>query len=137
MNPHARYEWWADMVGRIGLALAFLYPPYAALMDPVSWLSYFPQFVRGIATAAHVPDLVLLHGFGVVEVVIALWILFGRRLFYPSLAATVLLVVIVVLNLADFEVLFRDLSIAALSLAFTIRHAPGRGSALAPGAAQV
>ena len=71
---------------RIGVAFAFLYPPYSALMDPASWLGYFPHFMRGI-----VPDALLLHGFGVLGVVLALWILSGKKIFWPSAAATAMM----------------------------------------------
>jgi uncharacterized membrane protein YphA (DoxX/SURF4 family) len=108
-------EWMADMVLRIGVAFAFLYPPINALSNPESWLGYFPPFTRG-----YLPDMTLLHAFGVIEVVIALWILSGKKIFWPSLAAAAMLLGIVVFNTNNFEVLFRDLSIAAAALALAI-----------------
>ena len=109
----------AALILRVGVAFAFLYPPISALNDPYSWIGYFPHFVKGI-----VPDMFLLHAFGLVEVVIALWILSGRRIFWPSLAATCMLVAIVLLNGFDFEILFRDLSIAAAALALVVVSYP-------------
>lgn len=109
------HEWWANLVLRIGVAFAFLYPPINALSNPESWIAYFPQFTRGI-----VADDLLLHTFDVVEVIIALWILSGKRIFLPSAAATVMLAAIVAFNLNSFEVIFRDLAIAAASLALAI-----------------
>lgn len=105
----------AHIVLRLGLAFAFLYPPINALFDPLSWVGYFPQFVRG-----YVPDEILLHAFGVVEIVIALWILSGWRIFWPSLVATLMLLGIVVFNVPNFQVLFRDLSIAAMAFALAV-----------------
>lgn len=112
----------ADWVLRLGLAFAFLYPPLNALGDPNSWIGYFPQFTRGV-----VEDITLLHAFGVVEVIIALWILWGKYIFYPAAAAFAMLVGIVVFNPAEFQVVFRDLSIAAIALYLAIRSAPSRG----------
>jgi len=109
---------YADIVLRVGVAFAFLYPPFAAISDPYSWIGYFPPFVQGI-----VPDLVLLHGFGIIGVALALWILSGWKVFYPALAATAMLVLIVVLNGAQFDIVFRDLSIAAGTLALALFHA--------------
>ncbi len=106
---------YAQLVLRLGVAFAFLYPPIDALSSPDSWIGYFPGFMHGI-----VPDLVLLHGFGLVEVVIALWILSGWRIFWPSLAAAAMLGAIVVFDYSSFEVLFRDLSIAASALALAL-----------------
>src|SRR3989344_9215937 len=104
-----------DWILRIGVAFAFLYPPINALTDPYAWIGYFPLFVKG-----YVPDLVLLDAFGVVEVVIALWILSGWRIFWPSLAAAAMLLAIVVFNPNNFQVLFRDISLAAMALALAV-----------------
>ncbi|MEK9176672.1 MAG: hypothetical protein AAB923_00060 [Patescibacteria group bacterium] len=114
----------ADLILRVGLAFAFLYTPLNALWNPYSWIGYLPSFMRGFA-----PDLVVLHAFGFLEAVIALWLLSGKRIFFPSLAAAVILVAIVLLNLSNFEVVFRDLSIAAIAIALAVTHAP-RSSAV-------
>lgn len=110
-----------DFLLRAGVAFSFLYPPLHALANPDSWIGYFPRFLTG-----YVPDAVLLHTFGVLEVGIALWILFGKKIFLPSLAAAALLLGIVVLNTPQFEVLFRDLSIAAMALVLALMYAPSR-----------
>lgn len=106
-----------DLLLRLGVALAFLYPPIDAVLNPYSWVGYLPSIVRDVA-----PEMVVLHIFGVVEIALAVWILSGRRIFWPSVAATVILVAIVLFNLSDFEVLFRDLSIASMALALAIMH---------------
>ncbi len=111
----------ADIALRVGLAFAFLYPPISAFFDPSSWIGYLPAFMRG-----YVPDLVLLHAFGLLEIVIALWILSGWRIALPSFAASAILVLIVVLNLPNFEVVFRDLSIAAMAFALGLAHLDAR-----------
>ncbi len=107
----------ADLLLRGGVAFAFLYPPINAIWNPYSWLGYFPSWAFG-----YVPDEVLLHGFGLIEVVIALWILSGWRIFWPSLAAAAMLLAIVVVDFYTFEVLFRDVSIAAAALALALMH---------------
>lgn len=109
---------------RVGAAFAFLYPPLAAIFgDPYSWIGYFPSFTRGF-----VDELVMLHAFGAIEIIIGLWILSGKKIFIPSLAATAMLLGIVVFNLYDFQILFRDLSIAALTLALAVMNIPRRAS---------
>jgi uncharacterized membrane protein YphA (DoxX/SURF4 family) len=113
-------EWWFEMILRAGLAFAFLYPPFAALRDPSGWLGYFPSFIKGI-----VPDLVLLHSFGAVEVIIALWILSGWKIFLPSLVAALMLLSIITLDWNEFEILFRDVSIMSIAIALAVRHMPG------------
>jgi len=110
-----------DLILRSGVAFAFLFPPINALFDPYAWIGYFPKFAHGI-----VPDMILLNSFGIVEVSIALWILSGKRVFWPSLAAMTLLLVIVFFNLNSLQVVFRDLSIAAMALALAVKNAPRR-----------
>lgn len=109
----------SDLLLRIGLAFAFLYPPINAIFDPSAWIGYFPPFMYGI-----VPDEVLLHSFGVVEIIIALWILSGWRVFWPSVVAFAMLLGIVVFNVPNFQVLFRDLSIATMALVLAVVNWP-------------
>ncbi len=92
---------------RIAIAFAFLYPPVDSFFNPNSWIGFFPQFMLG-----HVPTNVLLLGWGVIEVIVAAWILSGKKIFLPSLAATVLLLLIVALNFSLIEIVFRDVSLA-------------------------
>lgn len=111
----------ADILLRLAVAFAFFYPPVDALVDPTSWVGYLPKFVHGL-----VPDLVVLHSFGLVEAVIALWILSGRRIFIPSLLAALILAVIVLLNLQDFQVLFRDVALLLAALSLAIVYMPSK-----------
>lgn len=110
-----------DWILRVGLAFAFLYPPLDAIADPYSWLGYFPQFMRG-----YVPDMVLLHSFGAIEIIIALWILSGWKIFWPSCLALLMLLSIVLFDSGGgaFEILFRDLAIASIALALAVAHFP-------------
>ncbi|MDP2594077.1 MAG: DoxX family membrane protein [bacterium] len=110
----------AHLALRVGLAFAFLYPPYAALSDPVSWAAYFPAFVHALP----ISPLILLHAFGVLEVVIALWILSGWRIRFPAALAALMLLGIVAFNFSQLDVLFRDLSLAALALALVLWPSP-------------
>lgn len=106
----------ANLILRIGVAFAFLYPPIDALVDPNSWVGYLPHYVRTFG----IPDLVLLHGFGLIEVVLAVWLLWGRKVWWPASAAALILCLIVLSDLADFQVVFRDLAIAAGAAALAI-----------------
>lgn len=110
----------SDLVLRASLAFAFLYPPLDALRDPDAWLGYFPGYLHGI-----VPDPVLLHGFGLIEIVIAVWLLSGWNILWPSLAALAILLAIVLTHLHGFDTLFRDVSIAGIALALAVMRASG------------
>jgi uncharacterized membrane protein YphA (DoxX/SURF4 family) len=110
----------AHLLLRVGLAFAFIYPPYAALSDPVSWAAYFPPFVHALPMST----LVLLHAFGALEVAIALWLLSGWRIRVPAALAALMLLGIVAFNWAQLDVLFRDLSLAAVALALVLWPEP-------------
>lgn len=107
-----------ELILRVGLAGSFIYPAVSALTDPEAWLGYFPGF---LLTLAGDQAYTLLHAFGALEVLIALWILFGKDIRIPSGIAFALLVAIVAVNPIQFPVLFRDLSIAAIALYFFVR----------------
>lgn len=111
----------SDLLLRLGTALAFLYPPIDAFLNPFSWVGYMPLFLRDL-----LPEMLLLHAFGVLQIGLAVWILSGRKIFIPSVLATIILIFIVLFNLNDFGVLFRDLSISAMTLALAILHRPRR-----------
>ena len=105
---------------RIGVAFAFIYPPLAALSDPYSWIGYFPKFILDNAPN----DLLLLHAFGLFEIALAIWILSGKKIFYPSIIAAGMLLGIVVFNWSQMDVLFRDLSLVFMAGALAFLHRP-------------
>src|SRR3989344_6623557 len=104
MSSSPRHEALAHLALRVGLAFAFLYPPYAALSDPVSWAAYFPPFMHALPMQASV----LLHAFGVLEVIVALWLLSGWRIRLPASLAAAMLLGIVAFDLRALEALFPD-----------------------------
>lgn len=103
----------AQWLLRIAVAIAFVYPALHALSNPSSWVGYFPGFLLH----SGIPREVLLHGFGVIEIIIAAWILSGWRIEWPATVAAFMLAAIVAFNGNQFEILFRDLSIALACLA--------------------
>lgn len=109
-----------DLLLRIGVAFAFLYPPISALVNPFAWVGYFPLFVTNLFPNA----ILLLHLFGGVEVIIGLWILSGKNIFVPSVLAAVLLAGIIVFNLSQMDVLFRDIPILLMAVALALSRRP-------------
>ena|SRR3989338_1912426 len=103
---------------RIGVAFAFIYPALAAFSDPYSWVGYFPRFLLDMVGN----DLSLLYSFGALQIALAIWILSGKKIFYPSVIATAMLLGIVTFNASQMDVLFRDLSIAAMAGALALLH---------------
>lgn len=102
---------------RIGVSFAFIYPAVSAWFNPYSWVGYFPGFLD-TAVAPH--QIEMLHLFGLVEIATAVWILFGRRIFVPAFGATVLLFLIIIFNLNQMDVLFRDIPILLMAVALLL-----------------
>jgi hypothetical protein len=98
----------------MGVAFALIFPAVSALGDPFAWIGYMPIYILDILP---VQEITVLNIFGAIQVVIAAWILFGKDIRIPALSATILLLAIVALNWGQMDVLFRDVSIAVMSLA--------------------
>lgn len=103
------------LVLRVAIAFAFIYAGVSGILEPASWLGYFPTWL----SIPNVSQETLLIAWSVVEILLGAWILFGRKIFIPSMIATVLLFGIAIVNLPQISILFRDfaLGLAALSLA--------------------
>jgi len=114
MNINKKIDW----LLRIGVGFAFLYPPISAIFNPFAWIGYFPLFVTNIFPDA----IVLLHIFGVIEVIVGLWILSGKNIFIPSAVAALMLAGIIIFNFSQMDVLFRDVSILLMAVALMLSH---------------
>lgn len=109
----------AEFLLRLAVASAYFYPPLAAIVAPDSWIGYVPPF---LLDAAGSYDLVMLHVFGAAEFLLALWLLLGKRIFIPSVLAGLGLLGIVLFNLSQFDVLFRDVAVAFAAFALAAMH---------------
>ena len=105
---------------RIALAFSLLYPALRAVQNPSAWIGYVPPFVLNGAATLGISPIVLLHAFGFIEVVLALWILSGKKIFIPTLSAAAMLAGIIVCNLAQFDILFRDIPILVIALTLAL-----------------
>ena len=103
----------SNLLLRIALAFAFLYPAYGFWKNPTDWIGYVPQFVKTVG----IPEGTLVLLLAVFHLAIALWILSGWRIFIPSLVAVAFLFGVVFFNANQIDILFRDISLALASLA--------------------
>ncbi len=109
----------AWLILRIGVAFAFLYAGIGGFVDPQSWLGWFPKFMRDL-----VPEVLLLQIWGVYEIVTGLWILSGKNIFIPSLVASLSLTGLIVFNFPLMDIIFRDVTILAVTIALAIQSFP-------------
>lgn len=108
----------AVLLLKAGVGFALLYPAFSAFANPELWIGYVPQWIEVI-----LPRDIFLPMFSVVEIVVALAVLFTNMMF-PALTATTIWIFVVAFNSAEFFVVFRDIPIAfmALALAFLLKE---------------
>lgn len=108
---------------RVGLAFGFLYAASLSLRDPVSWMGFFPIWLRDLAAPIASPE-TLLVAFSILEVGLALWILSGKGGWLSGFLAAAVIAGILFANLGAFDILFRDVPMmfAALAYAFFSRR---------------
>src|SRR5476649_1308116 len=99
---------------RLSIGSVFLYAAIAATLEPFNWIGYIPQFAQAI-----VPGHILLLGFSLFQLLLAVWILSGWKSFYSASLASITLIGIIVANIGEIDILFRDFAIffAAIALA--------------------
>ena len=91
---------------RIGLAFVFGYAAISALVLPEAWIGYYPEFMRGI-----VPDKILLAFHSIAEIILAVWLLSGKKVFYAAVLSALWILGIILGTLDVFLVTFRDVTI--------------------------
>jgi len=113
----------AKFLLRVGLALSFLYAGFSGLLNPSSWVGFFPFnpsswvgffpfFLRKIFDPQ-----ILLFVFSVYEIILALVLLWGRYTLFSASLSALTLFFIIILNLAILDIVFRDIGLFFASLA--------------------
>lgn len=103
------------LVLRLSIASVFLYAAIASFIEPFNWIGYFPLFLRHL-----IPEKILLTGFSCCELVLAVWLLTGKRTFYAALLSGLTLIGIIVANFAQLDILFRDIAITFSAVALAL-----------------
>ncbi len=98
---------------RSGIAFVFLYAGISSLLSPESWIGYMPAFIQKF-----IPGNTVLLLFLIYELLISIWLISGIMTFEASASAAITLAIIVLFNLEDLNILFRDIAIilSAVSL---------------------
>jgi hypothetical protein len=107
MSKHAIVQFFF----RLSIASVFLYAAIGSFINSDAWLGFFPRFMREI-----LPPNLLLNIFSVYEIVLALWVLWGKYLFYSSALAALTLAGIIIFNISLLDIVFRDLAILFISI---------------------
>jgi hypothetical protein len=99
---------------RAAIASVFAYAAVASFITPDNWIGYFPVFLRHA-----VPQNILLSGFSVYELLLAIWLLWGKFSFYSAILSALTFCGIIIFNSDQLDIVFRDFAIilSAASLA--------------------
>jgi len=100
---------------RVGLALVFLYAATASFLEPDSWIGFLPGFMRDI-----MPAKILLSLFSIYEIVLAFWLLSGKKTFYAAILAAATMFAITVTSLGALDIVFRDVAIFFMATALAV-----------------
>jgi uncharacterized membrane protein YphA (DoxX/SURF4 family) len=107
---------------QIALSFAFMYAGIAGLINPVNWIGYLPDFVTASFSAE-----MALRIWSISELFIGAWILSGIALRLSALVSAILLFGMVVFNLPQLDIIFRDISLgfAAIALVYAAKEGTG------------
>ncbi|MEM4366469.1 MAG: hypothetical protein QXN46_02665, partial [Candidatus Woesearchaeota archaeon] len=80
----------AKVLLRLSLAFSFVYAAIASFLQPTAWLGFFPKVLTAI-----IPAKLLLELFSVYELLLAGWLLSGKKAAYAALFSALTLAGIV------------------------------------------
>jgi len=105
-------QYLSNLLLRIGLAFVFLYAGIAAFISPNNWVGFIPNIGNFITKA------ILLQIHSAVNVLLSIWLLSNKKIFYASIISSIFLFGIIIFNISSFDIVFRDVAIllAAISL---------------------
>ena len=102
---------------RVGLAVVFLYAAISSFLSPLSWIGFFPLWLRNI-----IPDTILLFTFSIYEFILSLWLFSSWRAYYAALFSGLTLLAIIAGNIGALDIVFRDVAIFLMAVTLAILH---------------
>ena len=102
---------------KIGIAFSLLYAAIAGFVEPNSWIGFIPQFVTNV-----LPAETALVIFGIVEILLALALLLMKNPFYPAILSALITFGIIIFNIPQRDILFRDVPIVLMAVALAVHY---------------
>jgi uncharacterized membrane protein YphA (DoxX/SURF4 family) len=97
---------------RLGLAFVFAYAGVSSLQQPLEWVGYLPSFMTQLIDA-----MLLIKLLAVYELLLAAWLLSARFTRYAALLSAATLAGILVANIGQLIITFRDVGLVLMALA--------------------
>jgi hypothetical protein len=102
----------ARVLLQLGLAAVLAYAAFSSLTKPDDWTAYLPSFLVGPLS-----PLTLVRIFAIYEIVLVVWLFSGKYLQLAGLLCALTFGGIVVMNLSQLIVTFRDVGLMFMALA--------------------
>lgn len=101
---------------RIGLVFVFLYAGAEALIQPLNWVGFVPPWADKLISRE-----LSLTMLSIFQIFLSLWLLSGFKERYSAWAASIFLVIVIIQNLGQMDILFRDVGLLFSSSALAFR----------------
>jgi len=101
----------ASLLLRLGIAFSFFYVVIASFLNPTSWIGFFPSFLQNES---------ILIVFSIYEVIIGLWLMWGKKVFYAAILSAWTMLGIIVFNFGALDIVFRDVTILLAAVALAV-----------------
>jgi len=102
---------------RSGIATVFLYAAIASFFQPDAWVGFFPFWLRNL-----ISENFLLVSFSIYQLVLAGWLLSGKKIVFAAELSGLTLLSIIVANYGFLDVLFRDIAILFSAIGLIALH---------------
>lgn len=100
---------------RVGISIVFLYAGISSLLNPDGWIGFIPLFITSI-----IPANTFLIIYSIFQILLSLWLLSGKQIFWASILAALTLILIITFNLESLDLIFRDIPIFLSSIALIL-----------------
>lgn len=100
---------------RAGLSIVFFYAAVSAFLSPESWVGFIPLFIRKI-----IDPLIFLKIHSIGELILGLWLLSNKRIFYAAILCSLSMISIIVFNFGALDIVFRDIAILFMSISLAL-----------------
>jgi len=102
---------------RLSLAVPFLYAAISSFLQPAAWVGFFPSWITTI-----IPGSMLLVLFSVYEIILSVWLMAGKYVYYAALMSSLTLLAIIVFNTGALDIIFRDVGLLLAAVALAVLH---------------
>ena len=100
---------------RVGLAFTFIYAGITAYLSPSNWIGFIPLFIENFTSLE-----TFLKFHSVFDILLGLWLLSNKKIFYASTLSAIFLTGIIIFNFASLDIIFRDIPILLAAIALAI-----------------